>query len=167
MITPPVHVERDLERDLGPAVQFPPPVPFAVGFALGAVLERVLPLRARLFALPQSSVGGVLLFAAGAALVVTGMLTFRRHHTAIYPNRPASSVVTSGVYAYTRNPMYLGLSIAYLGGVLATGMWWPLFLLPLVLLLIVLLVISREEAHLHERFPDEFGAYRATVRRWL
>ena len=167
MITPPVDVEGDLECDLGPAVQFPPPLPFAVGFALGALMERLLPLRARLFALPQSPIGGVLLIAAGAALVVTGMLTFRRHHTAIYPNRPASNVVTSGVYAYTRNPMYLGLSIAYLGGVLATGIWWSLLFLPLVLLLTVLLVISREEAHLHERFPDEFGAYRARVRRWL
>jgi protein-S-isoprenylcysteine O-methyltransferase Ste14 len=156
-----------LEQDLGPGVKLPPPLPFALGFAAGVTLEQLWPLRARFAALPHSGFGGVTLMTLGAALVVTGMLTFRRHRTAIYPNRPARNLVTSGVYAYTRNPMYLGLSMAYLGGVLATGLWWPLLLLPLVLMLVVTLIIRREEEHLHERFPDEYGEYSARVRRWF
>ncbi len=163
-MTPP---SAPASTDLGPAVRFPPPLPFVIGFGVGALLERVRPFPLRV---PESAPlvwFGLLLMAAGATLVLTGMLTFRRHRTAIYPNKPARSLVTTGIYARTRNPMYLGLTTAYVGGVLATGLLWSLLLLPLVLSVIVTLVISREEQHLMERFPDEFMEYSGHVGRWL
>ena len=104
---------------------------------------------------------------AGVALMLTGIITFRRARTAVYPNRPAKRLVTHGVYAHTRNPMYVGMSMLYLGGVAATAMLWPLVVFPLVLVVLVTQVVRREERHLRERFPEEYGEYTSRVRRWM
>ncbi len=85
---------------------------------------------------------GLLHTAAGLALVLTHMLTCRRQRTTMYPNRPTRQLVTAGIYARTRHPMYLGLTTAYLGGVLASEVLGALLILPLVLSLIITLVIA-------------------------
>ncbi len=154
-------------RDLGPAVRFPPPILFVGGFALGALQSRLWPLVAPWGDGAWTVVAGVLLALAGLMLAVTGVVTFRRAKVSVYPNRPARSLVTHGVYAYTRNPMYVGLTTVYLGGVLATGLMWPLILLPAVLAALVVFVIRREERHLAERFTVEYTVYCARVRRWI
>lgn len=155
------------ERDRGPNVSFPPPLLYVAGFGLGALIERFRPPPVRLPDSMLTAVLGAIMFVGGLALVATGILTFRRHRTAVYPNRPARNLVTSGVYARTRNPMYVGLAAAYLGGVVMTALFWPLLLLPFVLALTFALVIRREEQHLLEKFPDEYLDYTARVRRWL
>ena len=159
--------QTNAPRDLGPAVRFPPPLPFALAFLVGSVLDRLVPLPVVVPRAAWTGAVGAGLFFAGVALVLTGVYTFRNARTAIYPNRPARNLVTHGIYAYTRNPMYLGFSVAYLGGVVATGSLWCLLLLPFVLIGIVTQVIHREERHLRERFPDEFAEYSARVRRWV
>jgi protein-S-isoprenylcysteine O-methyltransferase Ste14 len=157
----------DATRDQGPGVKFPPPLVFVVGFALGALLTRVLPL-----GMPWTrstltlGVGGGLLM-IGVIVALTGVITFRRARVAVYPNRPASELVTHGLFRVSRNPMYLGMIIAYVGGVVVTGIMWALVLLPLVLVVLYATVIRREERHLHERFPDAYAAYCREVRRWL
>ena len=103
----------------------------------------------------------------GLALVYTGIITFRKFRTAIYPNRPAKLVVDHGIYAYTRNPMYVGMTVFYLGGVLVLHSLGAMALLPMVLLVLHSQVIVREERHLLERFPAEYADYCARVRRWL
>lgn len=148
-------------------VHFPPPILYLGGLLAGWLLDR--------FAkpLPLSRLGGgvlpvgAVLVVAGVLLVAWGMLTFRRAHTAIVPHRPASRVVTSGPYRFTRNPMYTGLAIAYCGAAAALNSAWPLVLLPLVIALLVRLVIDREEAYLASAFGGEYDAYRQRVRRWL
>jgi protein-S-isoprenylcysteine O-methyltransferase Ste14 len=110
----------------------------------------------------------------GLALVILGfglgawaIITFRRQRTAIYPNQPASTLVARGPYRFTRNPMYAGLTIAYVGGSLLIGSVWPIVVLPLVLLLLTRLVIRPEEAYLTSAFGESYVAYRRKVRRWL
>lgn len=163
---PPAEPASSPPRDLGPAVPFPPPILFAIGLGIGALLQRFapLPLIARGM-VPE--VIGVLLCVAGLGIMYTGILTFRSFRTAVYPNRPAKLVVDSGIYAYTRNPMYLGMTLIYLGVVLVTGNWWMLMLLPTVLWLLRTQVIAREERHLRQKFPDAYAAYCARVRRWV
>ena len=100
-------------------------------------------------------------------LVLTGMLTFRAAQTAILPSRAASRIVTGGPYRFTRNPMYVGLTAAYVGTTLLIGTLWPIVLLPIVLSLLVRLVIRREEVYLLSAFRDEYATYAARVRRWL
>lgn len=154
-------------RDRGPGVDFPPPLVYVLGFGLGAFLERVLPSVGHFPEAMWFSVTGLIVFAVGIVLAATGMITFRLHKTTIYPNQPARNLVTTGIYAHTRNPMYVGLAIAYLGGVLATGLVWPLCLLPAVMGTIQSAVIAREERHLHARFPEEYAEYASRVRRWV
>ena len=103
----------------------------------------------------------------GVGFAITGILTFRKFRTAVLPHRPATVLVDTGIYAYTRNPMYTGLTVAYLGGVLLTGVLWVLILLPIVLTLLVTQVIRREERYLRTRFPEAYAAYCTRVGRWF
>jgi protein-S-isoprenylcysteine O-methyltransferase Ste14 len=92
---------------------------------------------------------------------------FRRARTTIIPNQPATALVTGGPYRVTRNPMYVSLVALYLGVTLFVNSWWPVILLPLVILLVDRTIIAREERYLADAFPAEYGPYRARVRRWL
>jgi protein-S-isoprenylcysteine O-methyltransferase Ste14 len=105
--------------------------------------------------------------ALGLATTLWGIATFANARTAIIPNQPASRLVSSGPYRYTRNPMYLGLSVAYLGGTLIVNSVWPLVVFPIVLGMLHSFVIAREERYLAAAFGAEYDAYRQRVRRWL
>jgi protein-S-isoprenylcysteine O-methyltransferase Ste14 len=156
-----------MEKDLGPAVKFPPPALFVGGLGVGVLLDRFGRVPSLI---PDSMVLqaiGVVLAVAGLTLVYTGILTFRKFRTAIYPNRPAKLVVDGGVYAYTRNPMYVGMTVFYIGGVLVLHSLGAFALLPVVLVVLYTQVIVREERHLREKFPAEYTAYCNRVRRWL
>ena len=63
--------------------------------------------------------------------------------------------------------MYTGLTLAYLGGAALLDSAWPIILLPIVLVVLVRRVISREEAYLNQAFSADYAAYTARVRRWL
>ena len=151
-----------------PGVRFPPPFLFAAGFLGAWGLSRWAPLPiVRGQATSVAEVAGGLLVALGVGLVFWGLATFHAHRTAIFPNRPATRIVRSGPYRFTRNPMYTGMTAAYCGLSIIMNDVWPFLLLPFVLVLLVRLVISREERYLASAFPGEYDAYRREVRRWL
>ena len=110
---------------------------------------------------------GLALAVAGLLLSFWGIFTFRRARTAIIPHRAASRLVTHGPYRFSRNPMYVGLTIAYVGGALLIDSTWPIVLLPLVILALLSLVVQREERYLHAAFGEDYAAYSRRVRRWL
>jgi protein-S-isoprenylcysteine O-methyltransferase Ste14 len=85
----------------------------------------------------------------------------------VLPNRPASALATGGPYHFTRNPMYVGMALLYIGLALVLNTAWPLVFLPLVLLIIDAAVIRREERYLISAFGEEYRAYCSRVRRWL
>ncbi|GAA1543863.1 isoprenylcysteine carboxylmethyltransferase family protein [Dactylosporangium maewongense] len=140
----------------------PPPAYYAVGLAGGMAIDSAVaaPLGAHPAVGIAVAVPGLALAAAGVAAVV-------RHRTTIVPHHPVSTLVTGGAYRLSRNPMYTGLAVVYLGLALLFGSWWPLVLLPLVLLAVRLLVIRPEERYLTERFGQTYTDYRSRVRRWL
>ena len=148
-------------------VRFPPPTLFVLGFLIGWLLHRVraLPI------LPPSTAArepiGVALLGVGLAVMLWALVTFVVARTAVIPNRPATRLVTSGPYRFSRNPMYTGLTLAYLGLTLLVNSAWPLLLLPLVIMALLALVIQREERYLRSAFGDEYGEYTRRVRRWL
>lgn len=153
-----------------PGVRFPPPLLFAVAFLLGWALEtRVYRMRVAETDTWQSMLTGVGIFLllGGLATIAWGMLTFSRSRTAIIPYRPASQLVVSGPYRYTRNPMYVGLTAAYVGGAFLANVGWPLIFLPLAMLSLYHLVIRREESYLAQAFGQDYESYRQRVRRWL
>lgn len=154
-------------NDHGPGVHVPPPLFFVAGFAIGALVHRFVAIPAPWGAIRAVTRTGTVLVMLGIACMCTGALTFLLAKTTVMPHRPASALVTHGIYAYTRNPMYLGFTTAYVGAALAAGLVMPLVLLPPVLLLLTVFVIRREERYLRDTFPATFDAYASRVRRWL
>ena len=153
-----------------PGVRFPPPLIFLLGLGLAWLLDT------RVLSLPISRVhsqGHVLQDTGHAAvilgllLVFWGMFTFARAKTAILPMRAASHIVDHGPYRFTRNPMYTGLSLAYLGGALAMNSVWALILFPFVIAIVSRYVIAREERYLSSAFGEDYASYTRRVRRWL
>jgi protein-S-isoprenylcysteine O-methyltransferase Ste14 len=151
-----------------PGVRFPPPFLFAAGFLLGWLIHRRWPNR--LFPAEWTSTAeaiGLVAIVIAFAIVGWAFATFLRHRTAIYPNQPATRIVRDGPYRWTRNPMYLSMTLMYIGLTFLVNALLPMLLLPLVLVLLVRLVIHREERYLRSAFSDEYAAYCQDVRRWL
>ncbi len=146
-------------------VRFPPPLIYVGGFVLGYLLDRAVPLT--LTSWPLGEPLGWALVAVGVALMGSAVMTFRRAGTSLNPAKPTTRVVVHGPYRFTRNPMYVGWVIVYLGCVLLTNTVWPLVSLPVVLVLISRAVIAKEERYLAAKFGDAYRAYKARVRRWL
>ena len=145
------------------------PVPwvFILAYLCGVGLEYALPMHPAIEALAAFKVAGGGLFVAGAALAGWGWLTFRRARTTTVPGQASSRMVTWGPYRFSRNPMYVGLSVAYVGEAGMLVQVWPLLLLPLVVAYLNWVVIPIEESKLREVFSDEYEQYRRQVRRWL
>lgn len=153
-----------------PGVRFPPPLLFVLGFAAGWALDRVRPLALGPGAhdgSPWTDPAGLTAVALGLGVMGWALLTFRRARTAVYPNRPATRLVTGGPYRRSRNPMYVGLTAVYLGLALLAGTRWPVLLLPAVLLALTAGVIRREERYLASAFGPAYAEYCRRVRRWL
>jgi protein-S-isoprenylcysteine O-methyltransferase Ste14 len=111
---------------------------------------------------------------AGWALIVipttfaiSAVYTFRRHHTAVNPRGDVTTIVASGPFRYSRNPMYLSLLVSYVGGILAFRLPWATVLLVPVFLALHFGVIVPEETHLAAAFGEPYRLYRQRVRRWL
>jgi len=138
------------------------------GFLFGFLIDRHL-IAMRISGAASRSVAlvGLVLMVAGAVLAIAGVVAFRRARTTILPFRAASAMVRDGPYRFTRNPMYVGMTLGYLGLSLAFNTAWPILLLPLVLVAMVKLVITKEEEYLEAVFGDDYRAYKRDVRRWI
>lgn len=147
-------------------VKLPPPLIYVIPLALAWWLGRHWPLPFSDTTTGAPAVGWALV-ALGALCTFPAALTFLAAKTAIVPVRPATTLVTSGLYRVTRNPMYLGFTIAYVGATLLLWNWWVVIFLPLVLWAMHALVIFREERYLDARFGQAYRDYRGRVRRWI
>ncbi|HLP30140.1 MAG TPA: isoprenylcysteine carboxylmethyltransferase family protein [Geothrix sp.] len=143
-----------------------PPLLFLGCLALGWALGKRWPLGLGLPDLPRWAAGSGLMAVAGV-LGAWGLLTFRRMGTTPEPNGVASSLLTSGPFRFTRNPLYLALSATLAAFGLLLDSAWVLLLAALLALLLDRFVIQREEARLRTQFGDTYHAYARRVRRWL
>ena len=145
-----------------------PPLLYSGAALIALGLQSVLPLpwpdgvwRAVLM------MAGLFLAAAGIALDLATMMTFRHHRTTVLPHRPATRLITDGPFRYSRNPIYVGNTLLVAGAGLAFGIGW---LIPAALaaaLATAKLAIAREEQHLALRFGEDWQAYAARTPRWL
>jgi protein-S-isoprenylcysteine O-methyltransferase Ste14 len=143
----------------------PPVVALLVALAMWG-LARLAPLAGG----PSSrAVVALALAALGVAFSVSGAIAFRRAKTTKNPMKPqaASSLVVSGVYKLTRNPMYLGLSLVLLGWAVFLWSAWALLGPVVFITYISRFQIAPEERILTTLFGSEYSAYKAKVRRWL
>ena len=156
-----------LEEDSA-QVKFPPPLVY-IGFLLTGLLVDRLSGRTPDF-IPVSplimAAGGIVLL-SGIFIMFAGTSRFRKLGNNLEPWKHSNQIVSSGIYGYTRNPMYLGMALSYVGLTLWFRSSWAVILLPVAILAIRTQVIAREERYLASKFGEEYLAYKAKVRRWF
>ncbi len=149
----------------GAAVRFPPPAIFVLLIFVGAGLDYLWPVSV---GVPDSfePIGiAITLFGVAIAILVNG--TFKRVGTAIEPWKPTSSLITSGFYRWSRNPIYVGFCLFNIGiGISSDSLWILLTFIPGAVL-VYYIAIAREETYLEQKFGQEYLDYKAKVRRWI
>jgi len=150
-------------------VHVPPPLIYVAAFLAGWLLSRLRPLGWHLDRGTMSllEILGVGLMAAGSCLGAWSMFRFLRSGTSPIPVRPTTAVVTEGPYRFTRNPMYLGLTLVLFGLGIVIDNGWVLLTTPLAVLGVDRLAIAREEAYLERKFGAAYVDYKSRVRRWI
>ncbi|MGA7194940.1 MAG: isoprenylcysteine carboxylmethyltransferase family protein [Anaerolineales bacterium] len=146
-------------------VMVPPPLVF-LGYLIGAlILNWIVPFPAP-WTLVLRVIGGLAVI-AGILLVVSAFTQMRRAHTPVDPRQPVTAFVADGPYRFTRNPIYLGFFLIYLGFTLLAGTLWGLIASPFLIWTITQEAIRAEEIYLTEKFGEQYKQYRARVRQWI
>ena len=159
---------QDHSVPIHPLMRVPVPWVFVLAYLAGVGLQFQLPPAP--FPRPVVFYGyliGMVLLLAGLALAVWCLSLFRRARTTTIPLVASSKLVMDGPYGYSRNPMYVSLTLMYVGEAGLLAQVWPLALLLLVLIYLNWILIPFEEARLREVFDGAYGKYCAKVRRWL
>lgn len=148
-------------------LKIPPPLVLFTCGLLMWLLALLLPSLG--IALPGQLALAALLTASGVGVAIAGVLAFRQASTTINPTRPSatSSIVSNGVYRFTRNPMYLGMLLCLGGWAIFLGNPLSLLGLPLFVAYLNRLQIGPEERALEAKFGEPYAQYCARVRRWL
>ena len=151
----------------GAAVRFPPPLVYLAAVVFGGLLQAFvfplplgLSLGLRIGGAAASALFGILLVAAAFGL-------FRRTGQDPAPWKSTPQIISTGIYRFTRNPMYLGMGLIQAGIGIGFGNGWIIALLPLVLALVYAIAIRHEEAYLERKFGAAYVGYKQSVRRWL
>ena len=148
-----------------PGVIAPPPFIYTGALAAGLLANR----RFRFHFLPRplARTLGPLLILGGFAAMLLGSRELRRAETNVDPYKPTTTLVAGGPYRFTRNPIYVGFTLTYLGISALANALLPVLLLPAVQQLMRRGVIEREERYLERKFGDEYLRYKGRVRRWI
>lgn len=146
----------------------PPPPLFILPLIAGVTLSRALGLSlAPLSIVPLLRVLGWAALVGAAGLIISAPLLFLLGRTTIVPHGKARALIVNGPFRISRNPMYLGLTVLYLGVTLVTNTPLPLLLVSLPLWVVLTKVIPFEEENLARIFGDEYHTYQRRVRRWI
>ena len=138
-----------------------------LGFALDHLLRLPFPVARTGLGHWIAAVNGGSLFVAGIAVFAVGIRNFANAATPVQGTRPTRTLVTTGIHAWSRNPIYLGMFLVYVGiGLLVRSPWILILLLPLAATMRYG-VVAREEAYLERRFGGAYRNYKTRVGRWL
>jgi len=158
----------DQSKPRSSSTHIPPPLLFLLGYIAGEGLERVVPLPlSRFISLRAGEMLGVFFLALGFIVALVSIATFLTAKTTPIPYRRAANLVTWGPYRLSRNPMYVGVTLIYLGVAALRSVLWPVLLLPVPLAVLNFFVIPQEESMLRAAFGAAYERYCVRVRRWL
>ena len=148
-----------------PGVIAPPPLIYLAALVIGLGLGYLAPTPF----LPRSLAYGLgaVLILIGAWIIISARRMMQRAGTAIKPTIPTTALVITGPFRFTRNPLYLGVTLFYLGIAVAARSLWALALLLVVLAVMQRGVIDREERYLERKFGADYLRYKERVRRWI
>lgn len=149
------------------AGKFPwPPVIYGAALACGFGLDKLIHLPV-VSDLPFTATIGTVLLILGVGLLASALSGFFRARTTFLIFRPTTSLVTCGIYRYTRNAMYLGLTIILIGLAFIFNNAWFVLVAPLAAVAITYLSIVPEERYLETTFGEDYREYCRRVRRWF
>ena len=152
--------------DVAGVIALPPLI--VLGFlAAAAVLEAIVPLPLPVTHSLARYVAGAMLAGGGFFIIAIGTRRFAAAGTNVPPTLPTTALVVDGIYRRTRNPLYLGMTLVYLGLGVAAGSLWTIGLVVPLLWVINVGVVKREERYLERKFGDAYRVYKARVRRWI
>jgi protein-S-isoprenylcysteine O-methyltransferase Ste14 len=156
----------DSSHDTPNVVIFPPLIPLSLLVA-GIILNFLVPLDLLTHVLFLGRiVVGTIAFVAGLGMVIGANRIFRRIGTNTRPSLPTLAIATTGIFRWTRNPMYVGGSLAFLGAAIGFALDWVILLLVASLPLIHYGIILREERYLERKFGAEYRRYQTKVPRY-
>ncbi|MFL5115575.1 MAG: methyltransferase family protein [Microvirga sp.] len=143
-----------------------PPLAWGLAVIAGLALNWFVPLSFLPADLPAGWLGAIV-FVFALALFAWAIVTITRADSNVPTNLPTTTLVESGPYRFTRNPIYLGMFLGLIGLAVAFDSLWLLTMLVPFALVIRYGVVAREEAYLERKFGDPYRGYRSRVRRWL
>jgi len=143
-----------------------PPIAWVVAVLAGLALNRLMPLPFVPAAVPAGWLGAMV-FVLALALLAWAIVTITRAGSNVPTNLPTTTIVESGPYRFTRNPIYLGMFLGLIGLAIAFDNLWLLMMLVPFALVIRYGVVAREEDYLERKFGDVYRDYRSRVRRWV
>ena len=141
--------------------------PLLYGFALVVVLALRWFWPMPIFGHAMALWSGLALIVLAIAIAIWGRRTMHAAGTNISPLRPATAIVTTGPFRFSRNPLYLALTLLYFGVTLAFNTWWGIVVLIPLLIVMHCGVVLREERYLEQKFGATYRQYHSTVRRYL
>jgi protein-S-isoprenylcysteine O-methyltransferase Ste14 len=157
-------VNKSAPQDTAGVIVLPPLI-YVLAIIIGIALERIWPTASCLPVAGKPA--GVGLVAAGILILALCLRQFRSAGTPINPYKPTEKLITSGLYRYSRNPVYVADFILQAG----IGLWlnnlWIVLMIPSVLAAVYFGVVLREERYLAAKFGQEYLDYKARVRRWF
>jgi protein-S-isoprenylcysteine O-methyltransferase Ste14 len=146
----------------------PPPLLMIVAIALGLVAHRFAPMPlVRTMTFEQRMAIGGALFLGAAILIGLALRQFHAHREHPSPYQPTNAIVDSGVYRFTRNPIYVGFLLVVAAAAVAANSAWLAASLVLLFVVYEFGVVRREERYLSAKFGSVYDDYRKRVRRWL
>lgn len=146
-------------------MKFYPPLMVLTGLVAQLAIAFMAPVEPLLPPMAQY-VGVALMFICFAAIVLMAR-KFSRTETTILPDGEPSKLMEDGLFAVSRNPIYVAMALLLLGSGLATGQLWALIIVPLFIVLVQQVWIVKEEANLEDAFGQIYRNYKMRVRRWL
>lgn len=143
-------------------------VVFGIPFLISLALHLIWPFSLTPGILRQTLIpAGVFLSIVGMGLLILARREFSRHSQPTDPGQPTSRIIRTGVFAISRNPLYLGASIFLLGIALTFNLLWLVVMLLLTMVICHYILILPEEQYLAGKFGSEYETYFASVNRWL
>ena len=143
-----------------------PPLAWGLAVVAGFALDRLAPLPFLPADLPGGWLGAMV-FLLALGLFAWAIATMTGAGSNVPTSRPTTTIVETGPYRFTRNPIYLGMFLGLIGLSIASDNLWLLMVLAPFALVIRYGVVAREEAYLDRKFGDVYRGYRSRVRRWL
>lgn len=146
-------------------MRFPPPLVFLGVTVASLALQHIVPVS--LGSAPGLAWTGAALVVLGLVLIGVAAASFHRAKTHIEPWKPTARIISHGIFAYSRNPIYVAFGVMQIG----IGLWlsnaWTVLTVTVSVILVFYIAVRNEEKYLEGKFGDQYLKYKREVRRWL